>query len=153
MGMRSGFLGMRSGRSGEGTNEEIGDQLAEKSIRYHGGGYADLGEFSVGRYDSITNTTFTVKFQLKGMTPCDDEESFNRFMHENERAFRDRVTQAVRDCEANDYTDSKSMSKKVVARVNRAFSGRFLESAELADFDVLESVGTYQAQRWQTADQ
>ena len=112
-----------------------------------------MGEFSIGRYDSITNTTFTVNFQLKGMTPCKDKESFNKFMVENERAFRDRVTQAVRDCGARDYTNSQSMGKKVVARVNRAFSGRFLESAELADFDVFESIGTYQSQAWQNAEQ
>ena len=149
MGMRSGMLGMHGSRSADATNEEIGDELAGKSIRYLGSGYADLGEFSIGRYDAITNTTYTVNFQLKGMTPCEDEESFNKFMHENERAFRDRVTQAVRDCRGGDYADSKAMSRKVVARVNRAFSGRFLESAELTDFDVIESIGTYQSEPWQ----
>lgn len=152
-GMRSGMLGMHGGPSEESTNGEIGDELAGKSIRYRGDGYADLGEFSIGRYDAITNTTFTVNFQLKGMTPCKDEESFNEFMHENERAFRDRVTEAVRDCGARDYTDSKSMGRKVVARVNRAFSGRFLESAELAEFDVFESIGTYESQPWESAEQ
>ena len=100
MGMRSGMLGMHGSQSGNGAGEEVGDELEGKSIRYLGSGYADLGEFSIGRYDSITNTTYTVNFLLKGMTPCQDEESFNRFMHENERAFRDRVTQAVRDCRA-----------------------------------------------------
>ena len=149
MGMRSGMLGMHGKRSVNSGDEEIGEDLEGKSIRYLGGGYADLGEFSIGRYDSITNTTFTVNFQLKGMTPCKDEESFKKFMHENQRAFHDRVTQAVRDCRGSDYVDSKSMSRKVVARVNRAFSGRFLESAELADFDVLESIGVYQSQPWQ----
>lgn len=152
MGMRSGMLGMHGNRSADGADENIGDELEGKSIRYLGGGYADLGEFSIGRYDSITNTTYTVNFHLKGMTPCQDEESFNTFMHENERAFRDRVTQAVRDCGARDYTNSKSMGKKVVARVNRAFSGRFLESAELAEFDVFESIGTYQSQPWQASE-
>lgn len=151
MGMRSGMLGMHSSRSGGSADENLGDELEGKSIRYRGSGYADLGEFSIGRYDSITNTTYTVNFLLKGMTPCQDEESFNKFMHENERAFRDRVTQAVRDCGASDYSNSKSMSKKVIARVNRAFSGRFLESAELTDFDVLESIGTYQSQPWETS--
>lgn len=151
MGMRSGMLGMHSSRPGDDAGEIVGDELEGKSIRYHGSGYADLGEFSIGRYDSITNTTYTVNFLLKGMTPCQDEESFNKFMHENERAFRDRVTQAVRDCGANDYSNSKSMSKKVIARVNRAFSGRFLESAELADFGVFESIGTYQSQSWETS--
>lgn len=153
MSMRSGMIGMHGNRTGKGSEEDVGDELEGKSIRYLGKGYADLGEFSIGRYDSITNTTLTVNFQLKGMTPCQDKESFNKFMHENERAFRDRVTQAVRDCRASDFTDTTSMSKKVVARVNRAFSGRFLESAELADFDVFESVGTYQSQPWQTAEQ
>ena len=153
MSMRSGMFGMHGSRSGDGANENAEDELEAKSIRYLGGGYADLGEFSIGRYDSITNTTFTVNFQLKGMTPCKDKESFNKFMTENERAFHDRVTQAVRDCGARDYTNSQSMGKKVAARVNRAFSGRFLESAELADFDVFESIGTYQSQAWQTAEQ
>jgi hypothetical protein len=152
-GMRSGMLGMHADRSKESTNEDIGEDLAGKSIRYLGDGYADMGEFSIGRYDAITNTTFTVNFQLKGMTPCEDEESFNEFMHDNERAFRDRVTEAVRDCGARDYTNSKSMGRKVVARVNRAFSGRFLESAELVDFDVFESIGTYESQPWESADQ
>lgn len=153
MGMRSGMLGMHGASSDEETNGEIGDELAGKSIRYRGSGYADLGKFSIGRYDAITNTTFTVNFELKGMTPCKDEESFNEFMHENERAFRDRVTEAVRDCGARDYADSKSIGRKVVARVNRAFSGRFLESAELTDFDVFESIGTYESQPWEGAAQ
>ena len=87
------------------------------------------------------------------MTPCRDEASFNKFMHKNERSFRDRVTEAVRDCRPSDYSDTKSMSKKVAVRVNRAFSGRFLESAELVDFDVFESVGNYQAQPWESVEQ
>ena len=153
MSMRSGMFGMHGKRSGKESSEDVGDELEGKAIRYHEGGYADLGEFSVGRYDSITNTTLTVNFQLKGMTPCRDKASFNKFMHENERAFRDRVAQAVRDCRPSDYTDTKSMSKKVAARVNRAFSGRFLESAELAEFDVYESIGNYQMETWKTADQ
>jgi hypothetical protein len=152
MTLRSGMLGMDTGRSGGDDGEGVGKELEGKSIRYHGDGHADLGEFSVGRYDSITNTTLTVNFQLTGTTQCEDEESFNTFMHENERAFRDRVTQAVLDCRTSDYLDPKAMSKKVAARVNRAFSGRFLESAELAEFDVFESVGNYQSNPWQTAD-
>lgn len=153
MSMRSGLFGMHGSRSSDESSEDVGDVLAGKSIRYHGSGYADLGEFSVGRYNSITNTTLTVNFLLKGMTPCDSEASFNAFMRENERAFRDRVTEAIRDCSERDYTDTKSMSKKVVVRVNRAFSGRFLESVELADFEVLESVGSYQSQVWESGDQ
>ncbi len=150
MSTRSGLFGTH----GSHSSEEAGDgELEGKSIRYHGGGYADMGEFSVGRYDSITNTTLTVNFLLKGMTPCDTETSFNEFMRENERAFRDRVTEAVHDCRERDYTDSKSMSKKVVARVNRAFNGRFLESAELVDFEVFESIGTYQSQVWESGEQ
>jgi hypothetical protein len=152
MSMRSGMLGMNGNRSGKGSSEDVEDELARKSIRYLGGGYADLGGFSIGRYDPITNTTLTVKFQLKGMTPYEDEESFNKFMHENERAFRDRVTEAVRDSRTSDYTDTASISKKVVARVNRAVSGRFLESVELAEFEVFESVGAYQAQPWQSGE-
>jgi hypothetical protein len=153
MSMRSGMFGMHGNRSSDGSSEDAGDELEGKSIRYHEGGYADLGDFSVGRYNSITNTTLTVNFQLKGMTPCQTKASFNEFMHENERAFRDRVTEAVRDCRERDYTDTSSMSKKVVARVNRAFSGRFLESAELVDFEVIESVGTYQSQAWESGEQ
>ncbi len=147
--MRSGMFGMHESRDGEGSGKDVGEVLEGKSIRYHGDGYADLGDFSVGRYNSITNTTLIVQFQLKGMTPCRDEASFNKFMQQNERAFHDRVSQAVRDCRPSDYGDTKSMGKKVAARVNRSFSGRFLESAELADLEVYESVGNYQAEAWE----
>ena len=167
MGMRSGLLGMHSSRSsdeasgedgegkgeGKGNGEEDGDELAGKSVRYFGGGYAELGEFSVRRYDSITNTTFTVNFHLKAMTPHEDEASFRKFMGENERAFRDRVSEAVRDCRPGDYADTKTMSKKISTRVNRAFGQRCLESAELADFEVYESIGAYESQAWETAEQ
>lgn len=153
MSMRSGMFGMHGNRSGGKSNEDLGEELAGKSIRYRGGGQADLGEFSIGRYNAITNTTLTVSFLLRGMTPYESEASFHEFMQENERAFRDRVTEAVRDCREQDYTDTNSMSKKVVARVNRAFNGRLLQSAELADFEVFESVGNYQTENWQTGRQ
>ncbi len=161
MGMRSGLLGMHGKQSvdeagdgdGEGEEDWDGDELAGKSIRYFGSGYAELGEFSVRRYDSITNTTFTVNFHLKAMTPYEDEASFLKFMGENERAFRDRVSEAVRDCRPSDYADTKTMSKKVATRVNRAFGGRCLESAELADFEVFESIGVYGSQAWESAEQ
>ncbi len=149
--VRSGLLGMRGSRSGD--ESEAQNEFESEPAHYLGAGYADLGEYWVNRYDSITNTTLTVNFQLKGMTPCQDAASFDQFMEENEKAFRDRVTQAVRDCHPSDYVDAKSMSKKVVVRVNRAFSGRFLESAELADFEVFESVGNYEAQSWERSEQ
>lgn len=132
-----------------GSSEDRGDDLEDRCICYLGGGYAALGEFSIGRYDSITNTTLTVEFLLKGMTPCEDKASFITFMRANEGAFRDRVTETMQECRIGDYADAVGMGKKVVARVNRAFSQRFLESAELVDFAVYESVGTYQAQAWE----
>lgn len=157
MGVRSGLLGMHGNKSSDeasdGDGEGNGDELAGKSIRYLGGGYAELGEFSVRRYDSITNTTFTVNFHLKAMTPHEDEASFHQFMGENERAFRDRVSEAVRDCRPSDYADTRTMSKKISTRVNRAFGRRCLESAELADFEVFESIGVYGSQAWETAEQ
>ncbi|MHB8902986.1 MAG: hypothetical protein ACYC6Y_29855 [Thermoguttaceae bacterium] len=139
--------------AGKGSGNDVREALAKKSIRYLGGGYADLGVYSVGRYDAITNTTLIVEFRLKGMTPCEDEATFTQFMQANGRSFRERVNDAVRDCRGADCNDGKSLSRKVVARVNRAFSGRFLESAELADLSVFESVGGYQTQRWQSDDE
>ena len=93
-----------------------------------------------------------MEFLLKGMTPCEDKASFITFMRANERAFRDRVTETMQECRIGDYADAVGMGKKVVARVNRAFSQRFLESAELVDFAVYESVGAYRSQFRQTGE-
>jgi len=114
---------------------------AKTNLAYLGDGKAKLGKYSITVFDPIAGSTFRTNFRLEGQTNCADEGSFKRFMQSNNRFFREQVMVTVRNCEPPDLIDPdlKLLEKKLVSRVNRALGHRFLKTADIKEFSLIEA--------------
>jgi len=112
-----------------------------KELAYLGDGRAELGDYSIRVFDPITGTTLRTDFRLEGLTACAAEDKFAQFMKGNHRFIREQVMVTVRNCQPHDLVDPdlRLLEKKVVSRVNRALGRRFLKSAHIKNFYLLES--------------
>lgn len=129
--------GTRHSGSKVGQRDQGGMKLA-----YLGDGKAELGQYSIKIFDPVSRATLRTDFRLEGRTACEDGNAFQQFMKRNHRFFREQVMVTVRNCGPDDLTEPslQLLEKKVVSRVNRALGRRFLESAEIKDFFLYESV-------------
>jgi len=131
----------------EKSSKGSGSQAAHRAegppkLGYFGDGKAELGEYSVRTFDPITRTTLRTDFRLEGQTSCTSKGTFEQFMKNNHRFFREQVMVTLRNCQLSDLTDPdlQLLERKLVSRVNRALGRRFLKSAEIKDFFLYESV-------------
>jgi len=123
-------------------NAKFGLRPSMKKLAYHGDGRAELGQFSVRMFDPLTKITLRADFKLEGKTDCGDETTFQRFMTNNNRFFREQVTVTLRTCPPEELIDADPdlLERKLVSRVNRSLGREFLASAELKDFALYESI-------------
>jgi hypothetical protein len=135
-------LVVRGKGNGQGNKAKRG-RAGESGVAFRGRGCAELGEFSVRTYDPVTGTTRLAEFQLEGITSCQDEESFHRFMEQNNRCFREQVSVVIRNTRAVDLKDTDLLGRKIVVRVNRIFEHPVLESVQIKDFAVYEAIENY----------
>ncbi len=138
------FSGLGSRQGGARTRTQRKRQFADPNPipAYLGEGRAELGDYSVRVFDPVTRSTLRTDFRLQGRTSLENEASFERFMRRNHRFFREQVEVVLRTHRGHELTqpDLNLLGRKIVARVNRSLGGRVLESAEIRDFSVYESV-------------
>jgi hypothetical protein len=130
------------GMTMKNPNAKFGYRPKMAKLAYFGDGRAELGEFSVRMFDPLTRITMRADFKLEGKTQYGDERSFQEFMRHNNRFFREQVNVALRSCDPEELADADvdQLEGRLVARVNRALGHDFLESAEMKDFALFESV-------------
>ncbi len=121
---------------------------------YLGGGKADLGQYSIEVYDPLTQSILRTDFRLKASTACTSEGEFRRFMDSNRHFFREQVMVTVRTCRFEELVepDLRLLGKKLVSRVNLAIGWPFLKSANIADYQPMESVDALPFQPVATED-
>jgi hypothetical protein len=113
-------------------------------LTYFGDGKAELGDFSIKIYDSVTGTSLRSDFHLEGNTIFGDEEEFDQFMLSNRRKFREQITVAMRTCNMNELAnpDLKLIEKKLASRVNRAMGRSLLKSVQITEHALYESANS-----------
>ncbi len=134
--------GSRSARAKLGAQRKRELRDMEPLPAYLGDGKAELGEYSVRVFDPITQSELRTDFRLEGMTSHGDEASFNQFMRCNRRFFREQVAVVLRTHNLDELADPdlNLLGRKIVARVNRSLGKRLLQSAEVKDFALYESM-------------
>ncbi len=133
----------RSAARSKHRHRTIGQpDAAAAKLTYLGEGRAELGDFSIRIFQPITRSTLRADFSLEGKTACADRDAFDKFIRSNHRFLREQVMVTVRNCESDDLVDPdlQLLEKKLVSRVNRALGRRFLESAQIKEFCLYESV-------------
>ncbi len=127
-------------RNGQSTNRQ---RDSSTNPSYLGEGRAELGDFSIRVFNPVTHTTLRTDFRLEGKTSCRNKNSFDQFMKNNQRFFREQVAVTMRDCKSEELTDPNFslLGKKLVSRVNRALGKKFLKSVAFNDFTLHEAVG------------
>ncbi|MBN2474344.1 MAG: hypothetical protein JXB62_07035 [Pirellulales bacterium] len=121
---------------------------------YLGDGHAKLGWYAIKIFDPVTQITLQPEFQLEGHTACGDSRQFGQFMKSHYRLFREQVAIAVRTCDFSKLTeeDLPVLGRKIAARVNRTLDREFLESVEIKDFALYESVDRTVSVRWAASE-
>lgn len=109
---------------------------------YLGEGRAELGDYNVRMFDPITQCSLRSEFRLEGQTTLGDEGAFQEFMGRKQRFFREQVAVVLRTYNPNelDSPNLDLLGRKIVARVNRSLGERVLNSVEVKDFALYESV-------------
>lgn len=127
------------------------NEIEEGSFSYMGEGVAELGEYSVKIFDPVSKCTLRTDFELEGRTTCDNQADFDEFKRRFHRFFQEQVMITIRNSELEDLADPKRamLSRKLIARVNRALDDRFLESVVFKEFHLFESVDNSGFVHWQ----
>ncbi len=138
-------IGSKSDKTGSRSEAEEG------TFDYLGEGAASLGEYSIKVFDPVSKCTLRTDFRLEGKTTCEHAGEFDDFKRRRHRFFQEQVMIAIRNSELDDLTDPKRamLSKKLIARVNRALDERFLESVVFKEFYLFESVDNSGFVQWQ----
>lgn len=134
------FAGAIGGRSGAGRDGSAGGALP--GVKNLGRGCYDFGEFTIRSFDPVTKTTLRSQFRLEAKTAMADDAEFERFMQGRCQTLREQVLVALRTSNLDELTEPEQglVERKVVARVNRSLGQRVLESVDLKDFELTESV-------------
>jgi len=113
-------------------------------------GSASLGCYAVKIYDPVTRTMLQAEFRLQGRTTCKNGQEFEEFFRCNHHLFREQVMITLRTCDFQEAADRdlELLGKKIVSRVNRTLGRPFLESVELQDFVLYESIGAISTMQW-----
>jgi hypothetical protein len=143
----SSGLGIGSKSDKTGSRSEV----EEGTFDYLGEGVARLGEYSIKVFDPVSKCTLRTDFRLEGKTTCEHAGEFDDFKRRRHRFFQEQVMIAIRNSELDDLTDPKRtmLSKKLIARVNRALDERFLDSVVFKEFYLFESVDNSGFVQWQ----
>jgi hypothetical protein len=126
----------------------------DPEMKYEGKGRAHLGDYSVKIYDPDTCTTFRTDFALEGETTCENPQVFQQWMAAHHCLFREQVMVTVRNGQLPEFSDRKlsSLSRKLVAQVNRAVGEPFLKSVRFTGFRLYESVQNSEFVLWEEAN-
>ena len=126
---------------------------AAEQPAYLGEGRALMGSFSVKIFDPLTRTMLRTDFKLEAVLACEDEAEFQGFLRSHLQFFREQVMVALRTSDAVDFADPslQLVTRRMIARVNRAMGRPFVKSVQIKDFTVYESVDNSPYVRWQPA--
>lgn len=134
------FEGAIGGRSAASRERSAGGGLP--GVKNLGNGRYDFGEFTIRSFDPVTKTTLRSQFRLEARSAMPDDSEFERFMQGRCWMLREQVLVALRGSNLEELTEPEQglVERKVVSRVNRSFGQRVLDSVDLKDFELTESV-------------
>lgn len=156
----SGWLGNTSpeetGSTPDRMTDSSPDRMTDSSpdrmtgrLAYRQQQPAELGVYSVFRYDDITETLMRVDFKLVGQTSGGDESSFEQFMQANADSFRKQVCRTVREARLSELSDSELLARKIAMQINRVHEETFLHSVQLKDLEIFEEIKGYSPTPWE----
>lgn len=140
--MQFGGSGARSASARAKSSQKPISAVKEPLPAYLGEGRAELGDYSVRVFDPITQSSLRTDFRLEGQTHLGDEAAFKDFMGRNRRFFQEQVAVVLRTHNPDELAspDLSLLGRKIVARVNRTLGRRVLESVQVKDFALYESM-------------
>ncbi len=122
---------------------ELGSRVSSApGLAYYGGGRVALGDYSVKVFNPVSRVMLRVDFALEGDSNCPDAHAFNAFAAMHHNFFREQVMVSVRSAPLDQLTDPELslLKRNIVARVNLALGEPFLNSVDIKEFSLFESV-------------
>lgn len=99
-----------------------------------------IGQFTVTSFQSVTNTTIRIDFNLYGMVPKDKVSEFEDLLEKNNHRIRDQIIVTVRsaDIEMLNNPILREIKQQIKNKVNQILAAPLLSGVIVSEFSMIE---------------
>jgi flagellar basal body-associated protein FliL len=129
-----------TGHAAEAQDEHAKDAKEEHGAHDPNLCEVEIGTFNITRYNSATNTTLAIDFQLYGTVLADDKAEFEHHFESSNARIKEQITLTMHSAESIDLTDAGLglIKRQILEKTNRALGQPLLKEVLISKFNFVE---------------